>query len=255
MNKTVSSSFNGPDSALSVTLYNSGFSKDGNLSGRVSRRIITLENILSMISQENTGLAPYAVQHSAILIQQQILKMLRLGYGVNVLDLGIIYIGLKGGVKDGTATPGSLKDFTLRYTPSALANETITDLQVEKVVISDTSPHITTVSNPWTHENDSVSKGKHCQIVGDRLKLGGDEYSLSFVPLEDDGSVSKTLPAIQVEEERILKNTNKYLEFFVPDELDSEKKYVIRVTSSYINGTHSRKTPLSADSNPIAVEI
>lgn len=79
--------FKGSDRILSVTLYSNTFAKDGQMIGKVSRNTVTLENMIAAIISENRGLDPFMVQHSAILLQQQIIKMLQLGRCVNVLDL------------------------------------------------------------------------------------------------------------------------------------------------------------------------
>lgn len=253
MNKTVSSSFNKSDNVLSVTLYSTGFSKNGEMIGKVTRNTVTLENMIADIIDENRGMDPYMVQHSAILLQQQIIKMLQQGKCVNVLDLGTLYIGIKGCVKGKNPDSSAIPDFAIRFTPSPLTNETIKSLQVDKVVIANSTPQINIITNTWNNQEDCVSPGKICRISGNRLKLGGDSYSLSFIPLAADGTESDTLPPVHVPMEKVIKNVDKMLEFYVPEDLDSSAQYFIRVRTSFISSNRSRKEPLITDSSSVTV--
>ena len=110
---TINSSFNKADSLVSVTLHHSTLSEDGVNYGKVTRNTVTLENLIASIIDENRGIDPYLIQHSAILLQQQIIKMLQLGNSVNVLDLGFLYIALNGTVKGDN--PGQLTCLILRF--------------------------------------------------------------------------------------------------------------------------------------------
>lgn len=253
MNKTVSSSFNKSDNILSVTLYSNGFTKEGEMIGRVTRNTVTLENMIADIIDENRGMDPYMVQHSAILLQQQIIKMLQQGKCVNVLDLGTLYIGLKGCIKGKNPDSSAIPDFAIRFTPSTIANETLKSLQVDKVVIADKAPQINIITNTWNNQEDCVSSGKICRISGNHLKLGGDSYSLSLIPLAADGTESDTLPPVHVPIEKVIKNVDKLLEFYVPEELDTSVPYLIRVRTSFISSTKSRKDPLITDSSAVTV--
>lgn len=252
--KSVSSTFNKSDSVLSVTLYSSKLTKEGEMIGKVTRNTVTLENMIAAIIEENRGLDPYMVQHSAILLQQQILKMLQLGKCVNILDLGTMYIGLNGTIKGERPDASDIPDFKIRFTPSALSNEALKSLQVDKIVVADSSPQISIITNTWTNNQNTVSAGKLCRITGSRLKLGGEICCLCFLNLNEDGSINSELDPYVVDLDKVTKNTAGMLEFYVPNELSSDKKYIISIASSYLSKTQSRKTPVTTLSNAVSVE-
>ena len=122
---TVNSTFKKSDNLLSVTLYDSAFLKEGEYVGKVTRNTVSLENLIADILEEHSGLDPFVIQHSAILLQQQMLKMLQQGKGVNVLDLGIMYIGINGIVKSSTPDSADIPELVVRFTPSTMANEAL----------------------------------------------------------------------------------------------------------------------------------
>jgi len=254
MSKTVFSTFNKSDNVLSVSLISSNFTKNGEMIGKVSRNTATLENMISDIIDENRGIDPYMINHSAILLQQQIIKNLKAGKAVNVLDLGILYIGIKGTIKGKTPDEAVISDFDIRFTPSSLAQDTVKDLQVDKFVLSDSNPHISSVINGLSKQANILTPNILCCITGSRLKLGGDTYSISLVPLDEDGNESKLLPPVVISSDRIYSNTSKCVEFFVPKDIDANQKYVIKVTTSFLGYNQSRKTPVSAVSEVVTIE-
>lgn len=256
MSKTILSSFNKADSILSVTLHSSQFSKAGEHYGRVSRNVVTLENIIADILEENRGLDPYMIQHSATLLQQQFLKQLSLGKGVNVLDLGTMYIGMKGTIKGDKPSASDLPDFMVKFTPSAMTRSAVDNLVVDKIVFADTTPQLSIVTDLWTGlENDSLTLGKACKISGTRLKLGGDAWSISFIQCDEDGFVDEAVAPIVVAPEKIYHNTATDLQFFIPEDLFTDKQYLIKISTMYQSSNNSRKTPVEAFSVPLTVNV
>lgn len=256
MSKTILSSFNKADSILSVTLHASQFSKDGEHFARVSRNTVTLENIIADIIQENRGLDPFMIQHAATLLQQQILKQLSQGKCVNVLDLGTLYIGMKGIIKGDKPNASDLPDFIVKFTPSALSNSAVDNLVVDKIVMADTNPQISIITDLWTGmENQVLSPGKTCRITGSRLKLGGDAWSISLLQCNDDGEVNPDVPPIVVAPEKIYHNTATDLQFFIPETLFTDAKYIVKISTMYSGGHKSRKSAVSADSLPLSVNV
>ena len=252
---TISSSFKKSDSLLSVSLSSSGLLKEGEHIGRVTRNTVSLENLIAEISEVNTGLDPYVIQHSAILLQQQILKSLRQGKGVNILDLGTMYIGVNGIIKGNAPGAADIPDLAIRFTPSHLSNSALENIVIDKVVFSDNSPQISIITNLWTNEeNKTITPGKTCRVKGSQLKLGGNEYSISFIPIDAEGNEDSTKQPVPVEESKIFKNTGTELNFFVPEEgFEQDTCYILRIVTSYLSATSSRKTPVSTDSEVLVV--
>lgn len=250
---SLQSEFNNSDNLLSITLYNSGFSKDGEHYARVTRNTVTLENLIAEIINENRGMDPFVIQHSAILLQQQIIKNLSLGKGVNILDLGTMYIGMRGNIKGSKPSASDLNDFVVKFTPSAKANSCVKNLQVDKIVVADTRPQINTITDTWSGKENCITPGKICRINGSRLKLGGASSGLSLIPVDDNGFPLQDKPVVAVPADKITKNTSSYLEFYVPDSLAPEHSYKILLSTSYISKNQSRKSALSASSTPLSI--
>ncbi len=247
--KTVLSSFDKSNSLLSVTLCKSALTKDGEHYARVTRNTVTLENMIANINNENRGLDPYLIQHAATLLQQQILKELSVGNSVNILDLGTLYIAIKGTIKGNKPDAADFPDFIAKFTPSALTNEAVSKLVVDKIVFADNTPQISVITDLWTNqENSVISQGKTCKITGNHLKLGGDQYSISFVRCDKDGNEEEGAVPLEIESSKIFKNTQSELIFFTPELLLIDACYKIRITTMYLNSKQSRKTAVSTDS-------
>lgn len=252
--QTVLSNFKTSESLLSVTLHSGGFTKNGDHYARVTRNTVTLENIIADIISENRGLDPYMIQHSATLLQQQILKQLRQGKCVNILDLGVLYIAMKGAIKGDKPAASDLPAFLVKFTPSQLTNEAVENLVVDKIVISDTSPQISIITNQWTsEENTSISMGKTCKITGNRLKLGGDEYFIRLYQCDEDGNIFSESDFLEIDKSKIIKNTSGELNFYTPEVLIADARYKIRISTMYLSTKQSRKTPVYTESIPLKV--
>jgi len=253
MNKTVISTYDEAENPISVNLYTSNLSKDGEMIGKITRNVTTLENMISSITKNNTGLSPHTIHHAAVLLQQEMLNSLRSGKAVNFLDLGVLYIGVKGFVQKSGTSAANKPNFELRFTPSPLANDTLNSLTVEKITVSDSSPEINQIANPYNKEDNTITPGKVCSISGKRLKLGGNEFSLSLIPVNDDGKPVDSAAPVIIDIDKVITNCDKSLWFFVPEDLDSSYKYRIRITTSFLKKTQSRKTPVSSDSTIVTV--
>ena len=78
------------ESSVSVTLSKNSFDKDSYIV-RVPRKTLDLANIVSDIRAGYPSLDPYVINHAAELIKEQILKYLKAGKAVNILELGTKY--------------------------------------------------------------------------------------------------------------------------------------------------------------------
>ena len=85
------------ESSVSVTLSKNSFDKDSYIV-RVPRKTLDLANIVSDIRAGYPSLDPYVINHAAELIKEQILKYLKAGKAVNILELGTMYLAPKGTV-------------------------------------------------------------------------------------------------------------------------------------------------------------
>ena len=240
-------------SILSVTLHENNFTKDGTYYATVSRNTATFKNILSEIAEDNKGMDPFMLQFAAILIQKKILKMLEQGKAVNVLDLGTMYIAMKCNAKGKSDVTGN-GNFYIKFTPSALANEAISSLGVDKIVYADGSPEITVTTDLSTGKEDgTLSAGKPCRIRGGRLKIGGDGSGLFFAPVDSDGKMNTDESTWStVESTAVFRNKPTELNFFVPAALTSGG-YKMVLRTAYLSKDRSRKSIVETTSGVVNV--
>jgi len=255
MSNSVISTFEKADTPVSVTLHSSGFTKDGEHYIKVSRSTVTLSNMLAEIIEENRGLDPYMIQHAATLLQQQILKSLSHGKSVNILDLGVLYITMKGCVKGENPNSSDLPNFIVKFTPYSLVNEAVSNLVVDKIVLSNNTPLINLITDEWTREeNKTLTKNRTCCIEGKKLKLGGIEYPIAFVKVDENGDEIEGEDTIMVSSDKIITNSPGKLRFYIPDELATDSSYKIRLSTCWINKKTSRKVPVTTESEPLTVQ-
>lgn len=240
-------------SILSVTLHENKFTNDGTYYATVSRNTATFKNILSEIAEDNKGMDPFMLQFAAILIQKKILKMLEQGKAVNVLDLGTMYIAMKCNAKGKSDVTGN-GNFYIKFTPSALANEAISSLGVDKIVYADGSPEITVTTDLSTGKEDgTLSAGKPCRIRGGRLKIGGDGSGLFFAPVDSDGKMNTDESTWStVESTAVFRNKPTELNFFVPAALTSGG-YKMVLRTAYLSKDRSRKSIVETTSGVVNV--
>ena len=71
------------------------------------------------------------------------------------------------------------------------------------------------------------------RLKGHKLKVGGENCGIFFVPLLADGSVNADESAwIKVPEEFITRNMNVNLEFYLPRDIETGKSYCLAVRTS-----------------------
>ena len=238
-------------SSVHINLTENPFDKDGSFVGKISRKTIGLNELIGGIIKKDTGVNANMIQNAAALLQLEILENLAAGNAVNILNLGVLYAGPTGSVKDLSSPP----KLCAKFTTSPLANGTAAKLSVDRMLLSDTSPTIANVSDFYETEPERgvLTKDKMAYVTGDKLKLGGERCGIFFAPLEaNEQPVSDESRWIKVT--RIKQNYNKSLLFYVPLELTAGTKYRLIVRTSLSSGNQVRKAALQGISEPITVK-
>ena len=102
--------------------------------------------------------------------------------------------------------------------------------------------------------NQTVTAGSVVKVTGTRLKLGGDDWSVSFAPALEDGTMNTdTTSWVKVEESNIFRNKPKELNFFVPSTLTAGSSYYIVVRTSFVSSGTSRKEAVQTASCALTV--
>ena len=238
-------------SSVHINLTENPFDKDGGFVGKVSRKTIGLNELIGGIIKKDTGVNANIIQNAAALLQLEILENIAAGNAVNILNLGVLYAGPTGAVKDLSSPP----KLCAKFTTSPLANATAAKLSVDRMLLSDGSPTITNVSDFYEEEpkRGVLTKDRMAEVTGEKLKLGGDVYGIFFAPLESNeqpiSDENQWIPAT-----RIKQNYSKSLLFYVPSELKVGTKYRLIVRTSLSSGKQARKTALHGISEPLSVK-
>ena len=249
------SQFKNANSILSVTLRKNQFANDdSSFIGRVTRNTVTLENLIASISEINSGISTYMIQHVANLLGNEMLKACQNAKSVDVLGLGTLYISVAGSVNGEKPNESSIPGFRLNFTPSSKAQAALDTLKVDKVIMADSRPTIDKIINTFNQDSErKLLKGKGVKIIGSKLKLAGDNSGVWFCPIDSDGNIKKDENLwTKVNEKTISLNKPKTIEFYVPDELASSV-YKILIRTRFCNGDKILKNPVSTISRVVEV--
>lgn len=252
------------DNKINVVIHQNQFSDNENsYYGKVTRNTVTLEQLIKGILDDNqntnTGLNAYILNFAMDRMKARILAEIKAGNAVSLLDLGTLYLGLKGsftmhtGSSDISALKG--KELTVGFTPSEDILNAVSRLKVGSVSLCRKAPAVNTVINLATkEEGTSLGIGKGAELKGSRLKVAGDGCGIFFVPVGTDGTMNTDEESwVQVEAENIFKNYPKSLIFHVPAAL-AAGTYAIAVRTLY-SGTTMLKAPVTGYSAPVEVAV
>ncbi len=239
-----------------IVLYEHHFSdKNSGYFGRFERRTIDTKTLIARIQQRKAGTNELAVQQIAGFLKEEVLGALRSGEAVNVLDLGILYLIPNGKFDGMTFIADEKQPLVARCTPTKLVQQAAAEVGVQEVVMSNTEPVITSVTDRFTGRQDGLlTAGKTVLLSGSRLKLGGDLSGIFLCPLDDQkqpvADESRWIACTVV-----TRNTMNHVEFFLPETAESDIEYRILVRSFYANSKHIlRKTARQAVSDIVVIE-
>ncbi len=247
--------FESAKGALDVTLYANRYT-DGTFYGRVSRRTVDLENLIADIAHNNAGVSQLMVQHIASLLQTEILRLLGLGFSVNLLELGTLYLATEGSIRGKSAA--DIPPLSVHFTPSATLKERAAAMKVEHVLLGDGLPVIDRVEDTFRTGDEAkgmISISRVIRIVGSRLRLGADaaRNGIFFVPAVEDGTANRDESA-WIKADAVIKNKPSALECYVPASLKAGERYYLAVRSDYQGGSVVRKDAVTVFSEAVKAE-
>ncbi len=224
------------ESSVSVTLSKNSFDKDSYIV-RVPRKTLDLANIVSDIRAGYPSLDPYVINHAAELIKEQILKYLKAGKAVNILELGTMYLAPKGTVPRSNPQVSDLPELTLKFTPSKAALESLASLNADSFMVNDPAPQISRITSLKDGNTDGILyQGYPVRLSGDRL------------PDSDEGNW------IAADLSYLPRNVSKTLEFHIPAQVQTGTEYFIAVRTSFVSSGVMRKEAIVGYSvNPVTV--
>lgn len=252
------------DNKINVVLYSNKFSESGKSHyGRISRNMVSQEQLIKGIlgdnENTNTGLNAYILSFAMDRMKSRILEEIKAGNAVNLLDLGTMYLTLRGSFDinkdnaDASALKG--KKLSVAFTPSDSVLDAVDKLKVGSVSFCIKAPVINSMVNLSSKkETFDFAPGSGIELQGSKLKLMGEKSGIWLVPVKADGSMEETETEwIKISADRILKNYPKSLIFILPENLEAGKKYVIAVRTQFCAGSTTLKSPVTGFSSEINI--
>ena len=239
MSNTTNIIFNDIGGNGNVTLYANPFQNGNKYYARFDCVNVDVDNLIARMQKKDIGVNPINVKHILSLLKVEMLEALQKGEAVNLFDLGKFYIAASKttGNTPETAEVGKLQ---VKFTPSKELNNTVSNLTIKKIAVASSAPMIDSVIDLFTGNTDgTLTGGKIVRIEGGKLKIVGDDCGIFFVSCDETGKFSDDETTwLQIESDKIVRNTNKTLEFFLPDTLEKDNTYKIILKT---NGTKLKR--------------
>lgn len=244
------------DTGLMIKLRKNTLLDDGSLVANVSNKTATVKSTLSAIKNDGTVTDISLMLHHLQVYQDKLLQLLGQGFTVKLLDIGLLKIKHKGKIKNASNAASDISQFTLGFTPSEDALNSVKNLSVDAILKPEKAPVIEEVADIYRNEKDGfVTSGEPVTVSGMRLKLGEENDKLCFVPQTESGqNVDDESRWIEVEHSKIFRNKPSELTFFAPTNLMEGVKYRVRVETSYLSKGRSRKETLSGESEVVMLK-
>lgn len=230
------------ESKVSLKLCTSHLLPDAYVA-RVSRNTVNTDTVIAAICDEHPGLDPYVIAHAADLLKNQILKTLKIGKAVNVLDLGTVYIAPCGTVPKTNPQITDLPDLTVKWTPSKITADAVKGLSASSFMIAEPEPQISDIVCLKDGNTDgNLYRGFGVVLEGNKLKVSGEGSGIFFVPQGEDATPNRDESQwIRVDTEYLPTNTAKTVQFSLPDTLQAGTEYYIAVRTSFLTRQVQRK--------------
>lgn len=230
------------ESTVSIKLSSCNLIKDRYVA-RVPRNTVKLNEIITEISENYPSLDPYVIAHSAELLKHSMLKQLKAGRAVNVLELGTMYPAPTGTVTNSNPQMEDMPSLTLKFTPSKEALSSLGSISVDSFMISDNKPQIQTICSLKDGNTDGIlHRGFGVKITGAKLKLAGKDSGIFFIPAGEEGkAVNDESLWISVDASYLPQNKQKEVQFNLPESLQSDIPYYIGIRTAYLSANTSRK--------------
>lgn len=168
------------DTGLNLKLRKNTLLKDGSLIAKVSNKTATVKSTLTLIKNDRTITDTSLMLHHLEVYQSKLIQLLEQGYAVKLMDLGVLKIKHKGKLQNASDAE-NISEFTLGFTPSKIALNSVKELSVDSVLQIGNSPSIETVTDVSRNEADGfVTTEQPVKLTGTKLKIGNENGKLYF---------------------------------------------------------------------------
>lgn len=254
MSNTTVIKYEDSDGTGTVTLVANPFENGVKYYAKFDRTTVNIDHLIARIQKKEVGTNAIMAKHMASLFKAEILEALSRGEAVNILDLGTLYITTNGKIEGNTPETASIPGFQVKFTSSKLTNDAVSSIGIKKIVMSDTSPIIGTMTDLYSGlVTTEFTAEKAVRIEGSRLKITGDEGGVFFAPAtEKEEPVADETQWIKAE--KITRNNSKQIEFFLPQGLVPETPYCIVLKTNSSSGNTTKKTYSVTSSQAVTIK-
>lgn len=119
--------------------------------------------------------------------------------------------------------------------------------------MADAKPIIGVMTDLYTGMEGTVfTAGKTVKIEGSRLKITGEEGGIYFAPAAENNE-PVTDENQWIKAEKMIRNSSKYLEFFMPPALSADTSYCIVIKTNNLKGSSTKKKYETAVSEAVTI--
>lgn len=242
----------------SVRLHKDHLHESGRYVGKVEQRVKNTGNIIADILEDGCPFSDGELFFAAMVFRSAWLKALENGYGVDMFEMGTMYLAADDTFSEDAYVMGedekkNMPRLTARFSVSKLAKEAAAKVQIDADDIrrADSLPFIENITNWREKKREELFTGDAVEITGTNLKIVGKGAGVFFVPVQEDGwkinDESKWHKA-----ERLDVNFPKRLWFYVPESVTAGK-YKIIVRTKFNPSYKERKDFVECES--VTVEV
>ena len=189
----------------------------------VNRNTATLENIIAAVHKNNPLISENIIRTVATEFKIAMLEKLQNGEGLNLFDLGTLYLTSKGSIESENPTAEDVPAFGVGFTPSKTAKFSVSDIEIDSLEKAETSPSIASFTDLSTNKNGfEITEGGGMKISGERLKIAGnnDATGVFLAPALESGKIDENEENWK-KVSRLFRNFPKDLSFLLPEDAKS----------------------------------
>lgn len=254
--KKIKSEFKPADELRSVSIKEQQVFNTGKTvyTVHVTRNTVTIDNLIDAICQKRPEYRPYVLKQFAADLQEEILANLAAGNAVDLLDLGCLYLATSA-LKNRPADVSDIGELAVKFTASSMTNQAVKNIAIDKMVVADSSPVISTVECLGAKVEGTLEAGKVARLSGAQLKLGSEGSFVAFAPIDESGAaILDESKWLKVDNTLVIRNLPKTLEFYVPTTVQSDSDYRIVIRTNCGAGNIVRKRFDSSISKAVHVQ-
>lgn len=202
-----------------------------------SKGSLNLNDVISEMLKQDTGLRVETLQHSINLYNRVLTDLILTGHSVNT---GLFRaVAQFTGVIEGGVWDSEKNSIYVLFTQDKGLREAVAQTSVEILGTKPDIMYILETQDIKTGRRDgSATAGRVLKVVGNMLKVSGDAPAVGISLTDTDGEATK------LEADRIDTNNPKLLSILIPETL-KDGEYTLTVTSQYSQGTKLLKEPRS----------